>query len=290
MTTSRDSIDDDLELFEPLDDRPGPAKRISSQHAAELVGAVLDRAAEDRATTAGTRSSRSVRRVVLVAAALVVVAGAASAAIYELSVRRSDSGPSTPAPRHRVAPSATREEPEPEPTVEPVDETPAEPEPAVVDPVERSRPARKRAPARTDVDESPEDLLAQANERRKESAWRQAAKLYQRVRDEYPGTSAAYVATLASASIHLEHLDGARRALELYRAAMRDRPEGYLAEEARYGLAEAYRALGQPKAEARALSEFLDKHPGSPLRERAERRLDQLRPGSDAPLDEGPDR
>lgn len=287
MTTSRDPIDHDDGLLEPLDDRPGPARRISSQRAAEIVGAVLDRGAEARAPASRRQRPRSTRRVVLVAAALLVVAGGASAAIYELAVRRPDAGAELPRRPPTATSPAAHPQSVPEPTVEPVEEAPAAAEPEASEPVERSRPARKRSPTRAAVDESPEDLLAKANEQRKERAWRKAAKLYQRVRDEYPGTSAAYVATLASASIHLEHLDSARRALELYRAAMRDRPQGYLAEEARYGLAEAYRALGRDEDEARTLEEFLEEHPGSPLRGRAVRRLQQLRPDSSSQSREG---
>jgi tetratricopeptide (TPR) repeat protein len=271
--------DNKFELLEPLDDLPGPAKRISSQRAAELVGAVLEQGAvaSDQAAPRSA-SPRPWRRVALVAAALLVVAGGASAAIYELAVKERASEPAPPEP---AASTAGAPEPAPEPVAEPIEETIEEPAPVEPAPIKRRRARRDRPAPLTDIAETPDDLLARANEHRKARSWPEAAALYERVRREHRGTVAAYVATLASASIYLEHLDEPDKALKRYRAAMRSRPNGYLAEEARYGIAEAHRARGARKAEAEALREFLTEHPDSPLRERADKRLRRIAPSAE---------
>ena len=84
------------------------------------------------------------------------------------------------------------------------------------------------------------------------------------------------VAQLASATLHLEHLGDARGALATYRRALAARPGGELGEEARWGVAEATRALGDRAGEAAALAAFLDAHPGSALAPAAQRRLAAL--------------
>jgi len=281
MTANREDL-----LLEPLDDSSGPAKRISSQRAADLVRAVVDRSVESAAPVPRSQSPRRWRRVVLVAAALLVVAGGASAAIYELTVDEPQ-----PAVKPQSSESASRSvretaaPPAEAVVVEPIEEPGAGPVLPAKEKQKRAKPSREIA--RRDPLESPDDLLARANERRKARDWREAAALYERVRAEHEGTTAAYVATVAAASIHLEHLNGARRALTLYRAAMRARPNGYLAEEARHGIAEAHRARGARQAEADALAEFLAEHPESPLRERAEDRLRQIRPAPGPGDDQG---
>src|SRR5581483_180821 len=105
---------------------------------------------------------------------------------------------------------------------------------------------------------------------------READALYQRVLRAPEGGAAAYVAQVASASLHLEHLGDPRGALRLYRSALRAQPAGPLAEEVRSGIAEACRATGDRPAEAQALRDLLTHHPGSLLRGRAEERLRAL--------------
>jgi hypothetical protein len=118
--------------------------------------------------------------------------------------------------------------------------------------------------------------MKQANERRRARQWQGAEALYQRVVREHPGTSAAYVAAIAAASIRLDHLGDARGALRLYQSALASGVNRALAEEARWGLAEAHRALGDDAREARALQDFLARHPGSPLIPQARARLSAL--------------
>jgi tetratricopeptide (TPR) repeat protein len=267
-----------LELLPPLDDQPGPAKPISDQRAADMVSAAIERAYAPVATVATVKRG-SAWRTVLVAAAVLAVAGVASAGIYRLAT--SDSEPDDA----EVEPQPTDERVTPPPGPAPELVPPADPEPtpvevyvpAPVDVEPDAEPKTTRPEVRRDPRPStPEDLLAQANERRGDKQWRAADTLYQRVIRKHGGTSAAYVATIASASLRLDHLGDARGALKLFRKALKSKPRGYLAEEARSGIAECHRALGNAEAEAEALRELIDEHPDSPLRGRAEKRLRSL--------------
>lgn len=96
-----------------------------------------------------------------------------------------------------------------------------------------------------------------------------------RVMRRYHGTSAAQIAQLSSAALHLEHLGQPREALRLYQGAAAAQGRGPLAEEALYGAAEAYRALGDRDGEVRALRGLLrlEGVGRSPLLQRAEARL-----------------
>jgi Tetratricopeptide repeat len=137
-------------------------------------------------------------------------------------------------------------------------------------------PATPTAPATPPASTTSEDLMKQANEQRRARQWQAAEVLYQRVVREHPGTSAAYVAAIAAASIRLDHLGDARGALRLYQSALASGVNRVLAEEARWGLAEAHRALGDHAREARALQDFVARHPGSPLIPQARARLGAL--------------
>jgi tetratricopeptide (TPR) repeat protein len=138
------------------------------------------------------------------------------------------------------------------------------PEPAVAE----------RAPLPPDA--PVEDVVALANQRRKEKRWRAADSLYERVMRESAGTDAAAIATVASAALHLDHLADPAGALRRFQKALRLRPGGPLAEEARWGLAETHRALGDDAAERAALRGFLSAHPRSVNAARARQRLAEL--------------
>ena len=144
---------------------------------------------------------------------------------------------------------------------------------------------RQTAPARRDpvvvlpADAPVEDIVALANQQRKEKRWRAAEALYERVMRDHARTDAAAIATVASASLHLDHLADPAGALRRFRQALRLRPDGPLAEEARWGLAETHRALGDVEAESAALEGFLAAHPRSVNAARARQRLTELGAG-----------
>lgn len=313
----------------PLDDQPGPARRLPARQAQAMIQTALAAMDEPLAQTAPEVPRARGRRLAwLLAAALVVTAGAASAGIY--SMLHEDAAPE-PAPVHEPRPEPPAEpapvqappvdeldreppapvanaeadtEADPEPSSEPALEadTGSKTEPPAEPRARRRRARRSRdraAPARRDTSlqrqvarqpapadtppATPEDLMKQANEQRRARRWQAADALYQRVMDEHPGTSAAYVAAVAAASIRLDHLGNPRGALALYRRALRRGPDRALAEEARWGVAEAHRALGNTERERRALEELVRAHPGSPLVPRAEARLRALDPAETRP-------
>lgn len=121
------------------------------------------------------------------------------------------------------------------------------------------------------------DLLGEANAKRAAHQWRESDALYARVVKRVPGTPAAQTALVASASLHLEHLGDPRGAAERFRRALAIDPNGAMAEEARWGIAEAARARHDPGAEAKALDEFLAHYPDSPLAAGARARRQELK-------------
>jgi len=238
-------------------DGPGPARPLSDRRARRMVGAALSAASMGR--------PRRAARTAAMVGVCIAAAGAAAAAGWQYTrAHRSMAG----APSGRELPTAAQPVVIPLPaTAPPPAAPPALPPPAAPSAVHERGPAH--------------DLLRAANQKRRQRRWAEADALYRRVVREFPGTAPAYVALVAQASLHLEHLHDARGALGLYRTALRKHPDGALREEADYGVAEAYRALGRPAAERRALGGFLREHPDSAMAPRATRRLDEL--GGQAP-------
>jgi hypothetical protein len=123
-----------------------------------------------------------------------------------------------------------------------------------------------------------EDLLERANRLRGAGNFREADAVYERVTREHRGAFAAYVAEVASASLHLEQLGDPRGAVQRFERALRMRPGGALDLEALDGLARARRALGDREGERDALRTLLSRHPGSAAAARATSRLADLEP------------
>jgi hypothetical protein len=281
-----------------LDDEPGPARRLPTARTSRMVADILAAAAapplesaasseapetpeasEAPAPSTTTASAPAPRKrwVPLLAAALVAAAvvGAGAAVITTRLMARApapQAAPPAPSPIE-VAPPA------PSPSVAPPAPAAIEvaPTPTEVAPIDVAPPAPPPRPRPVATDDAPAaDLLARANQARKDRAWRDADALYRRVATRFAGSDAAVVAQLASATLHLEHLGDARGALAGYRRALAARPGGELGEEARWGIAEATRALGDRAGEAAALRAFVDAHPGSALAPAARRRLAAL--------------
>ncbi len=291
-------------LLGPLDGEPGPARRLSSARSAALVASIIDAAqaagpiaadptAEAPAPRAGDRVAPARRgRVVLLAAAIVLVTASVAAATGAWLARRAPVAEATapePADGRGRAPRRAAPVVVPAPVAEDaldaavIEIEPLPPlEPAVADPRGTgATPVPPRPPRAVESDEPAadaplEDLLAAANQRRKARRWRDAAALYERVMREHAGADAAVVATVASAALHLERLGDAASALRRYQQALRARPDGPLAEEARWGIAAARRALGDDAAEREALRGFVAAHPQSPRIAAARRRLAEL--------------
>jgi hypothetical protein len=303
---------DPLELLAPLDGRPGPARRLSSAVSSEIVRSVLEKALDATMETpqpvpvaAPRWSSRWGRGILIAAAALLTLSvgsGASAVALrllHDIELGPPELAPSEPPPsRHAAArPAAPAPAPEPAaPVVEvapPVVEPAPEPPPPVRTPRKKlrrviTRAAPHPAPAPPAVAPAPvvvvpqnlppADLLAFANERRKRHEWREADLFYGAVVSRFSGTDAAVVADIASAALHLQHLGDPAGALDTYRRTLAARPTGPLAEEARWGMVESHRALGDTRAEVLALRDFLEHHAGSAFAPAARRRLERLAP------------
>ncbi|MCP3100581.1 tetratricopeptide repeat protein [Myxococcus sp. K15C18031901] len=121
-----------------------------------------------------------------------------------------------------------------------------------------------------------EDLMRLANTHRAAGEWKQAEAVYQRVIRAQPRAMSAYVARVASGSLRLEHLRDARGALRQFETALRTWPGGVLEQEARQGITEAHRVLGNAAEERQALEEFLSHHPDSPHAVAARARLREI--------------
>jgi tetratricopeptide (TPR) repeat protein len=291
--------DDDFDittLLPALDDHQGPARRIHSARAAAMVRSITDaalqppmvlpegtRPALPPAPELAPRRAAPRRFVALLAAAMVVSAvGAATAAVW---VATSKPAPAPiPVPRPPPPPAKRIVTPPVDDALiieedESLDEELAEQETLDM-PAEivSSRRERERRPVERELadDAPPEDILALANTRRKEKRWRDADALYRRVMVRYKGSDPSVIAAVASAALHLERLDDPAGALRRYRRALRIDPSGSLAEEARWGVAEALRALDDDDAEAEALRTFLNSHADSANAPAARRRLSEI--------------
>lgn len=267
MSPPPDEHEEPFDLLEPLDERSGPARPISAERASALVRGALAGALPP--PPAAAPKPWFIAHGAWVVGAAVVV-GAVAAGVWwtrqppprtEPPPQEAEAPPAPPAP---VAPSQPSSPP---PAVAPVAEAP--PVPAA--PVAKT-PARPTA--------EPEDLLRRANERRAEGQWQAAESLYLRVIQTSPGTESAYVALVASGGLRVEQLGDAKGALRQYQQALRLRPRGALSEEAHYGVAKGWRALGDTAQEARALEDFLAAHPDSLRAASAKERLRQLAPPS----------
>ena len=96
--------------------------------------------------------------------------------------------------------------------------------------------------------------------------------------DRAASAGARAAAALAAADLRLNQLSKPRGALALFERVLALEPAGPLAEQARHGIAESQRALGDRAREAAAWRAFLRAHPGSRMRPQAEARLSVLDP------------
>jgi hypothetical protein len=225
---------------------------------------------------------RGARVVALLAAAMVVtIVGGAAAAVYVARI----APPAEPIPVRAIHVRLQRKKPKkvvaaapaPLPELPELDDLDAELAEESLDmPAEVVRRKAPAADRELPDDAPPDDILQLANQRRKEKRWRDADALYRRVMVQYKGSDTAVVATVASADLHLERLDDAAGALRRYRRALRVSPNGDLAEESRWGVAEALRAIGDDDAEAEALRAFLANHAQSANAPAAQRRLAEI--------------
>ena len=212
-------------------------------------------------------------RHVAVAIALLLIGGSGGAAVWSMGgvgfVRRF-----VPEifqlPRREGAPApVAAREGAPTPVVVPA--PPAE-APAVPAPPVRVARARVEAPPALSAD----DLFADANRARRAGDYPRALRRYAELRRAYPGSRPEMTARVVVGDLQLEE-GPAREALASFDSYLAANPQGTLAEEARVGRAVSLMRLGRRDEEREAWSQLLREHPNSVQRERARRRLAELR-------------
>jgi hypothetical protein len=283
----------------PLDAHAGPASRISRVRAMNIVSAAMEREPTSRVDLrrppARTRPWRQV--AFLAAAALVLPVTVVAGAVRLAAIRHFAPATLFVAGRTPVAHTEPKPAPQPAPrAVEAlaahVDEAPVPNEmPAVDVPrapetprVHLPAPAAPRAAAAPPSPPlSPQDMLQNANDLRAQHQWLAATQVYEKTLRTFPGRSEAYSAMVAAGVLRLDQLGDPRGALALFSSALRARPQGALAEEARWGTIQAFRVLGDRPSEKAALQEFVTLHPLSLLASRAQARLREMRGESPLP-------
>jgi hypothetical protein len=273
----------------PLDAQPGPASRISRARAANIVSTAMGFETRSRIDVKRPRPRRRAwTKVAFLSAAafilpVTVVAGAVRfvAARHSMPAALMIAGP--PAAPHAVPKAPARAVEVAVPAL--VEAAPVEAAPVEAAPVETAAPPRAQethakpsAAVRAPVPEtSPRDMLQQANDLRAQRQWLAATQTYEKTLRTFPGRAEAYSATVAAGVLRLDQLGDPKGALALFSSAVRARPRGPLAEEARWGAIQSHRALGDRAAEMAALQEFVTLHPQSLLAWRALARLRELR-------------
>jgi hypothetical protein len=229
-----------------LDDQPSPAAPLRRDQADAWAARAVDRTL--KASSAGGMS-RLARRFLLIAG---LGGGLATLAVVHSPWREAppaDRAPSAVAtPRSEASTSAVRPPPvegvsvDDLPSAAPAPSTPAVRQPAAPPP-SPAKAAREIPP------ESASDLLAEANRLRGQKEWARAAALYERVMSS--AAEESYTATVALASLRLEHFDDPRGALALYERALSARPTGTLSAQARSGIERCRRSLGNEERSPR---------------------------------------
>ena len=248
-------------------DGDGPAQRIDSAAAQRMIAHAIDAAA-----IAPVKPLRVKRYVWLLAAALVITGSAA--AMY--AAQRADDAQAHAA---RVRPPVARPQQiaAQEPTAAPASIVQGTAQPQPEAPVPTTAKAQNVQPAQVEAGAGHvQDLLRRANRLRGEGQYRSAERTYLRVVAQSPNGAPAYSARVAAGALRIERLNDPRGALQLYADALRISPSGALSPEIHEGMAQAYRKLGQPAREQKALAALLAEQPDGPAAERARARLQEL--------------
>jgi hypothetical protein len=228
-----------------VDEDGGPAPVLPSEDASRFASAIVDRALP--AASSGGAGSGAVRR----AKASFVVSGAAGVlTVFAVAYGvwpKSNPAPITPITPLVVVPASAIPTPAAPPTetvtvaeLPDAVATPPSSAASIATPIVTPHVASTHAspPLAT-----PSDMLAAANRARHEQKWSHAAWLYRRVVDAR--TDESYPATIALASLRLEHFDDPEGALALYQRALASRPNGVLTAQAQAGVLRCRQALGQ---------------------------------------------
>lgn len=106
--------------------------------------------------------------------------------------------------------------------------------------------------------------------------WKCASSRYHDVLQHYPHRPESTAILVSLAKIELRHLAVPQKAFEHYKSYQQQAPDGPLAEEALWGIAQASRKLGKGATEKKTLQLFILRYPQSAQLKRARNRLQQL--------------
>ncbi len=258
--------DDDLLLAGMrLDERAGPARRISRDQSLAMIESALD--VWQGELPAAPKKRSWLPALAVAASLLLAMVGGASAARWYFGKAEPKPVVTSLAPARNAAKRAPQKTALPPMTVE------AELE------ENREQPSAPRRVQTAHEKAEPEDLLQRANRLRAEGRFQSAADTYAQVYDRYPRSLSAYAAQVAAASIELEHLGKPDHARKLFDSALRSHPRGALDLEARQGLSLSLRELGRDRDEVNSLRALMRDHGESPAARRAEARLKELADG-----------
>jgi tetratricopeptide (TPR) repeat protein len=270
---SKSKQDDDLLIAGMrLDDRPGPARRISREQGLSVIENALD--IWQGELLAAPRKRSALPAIAVAASLLLALVGGASAARWYFGKAE----PKAQVEALHKAPARARRATLPTELPEVTLEA-DQPEPEARE--EHVTARRSAAPVHErEAKAEPDDLLQRANRLRAEGRFQSAADTYAQVYERYPRSLSAYAAQVAAASIELEHLGKPDHARKLFESALRSHPKGALDLEARQGLSLSLRDLGRDRDEVSSLRALIRDHGESPAARRAEARLKEL---SDTP-------
>ncbi len=124
--------------------------------------------------------------------------------------------------------------------------------------------------------ESMYDLIQQAQSCLIDRNWKCAAARYRTVLTHYSRRPESMAVLISLAKVELRYMNSPKSALTHYKNYQRRAPNGPLAEEAQFGIAEVYQRLGRSHDEKKALRRFIQRFPESSHVKKARSRLKQL--------------
>lgn len=120
------------------------------------------------------------------------------------------------------------------------------------------------------------DLIERTREYKRIGDWRSASVAYEDLIAAYPKSNEAAVSRLALGNLYLRNLNAPSRALEFFDEYLKMRGMDSLSNEALWGKAESYRALGQKSNEKAVLEQLIDRFPDGMNAMASKKRLAEL--------------
>ncbi len=121
------------------------------------------------------------------------------------------------------------------------------------------------------------ELLRQAHDLRSKGQWTMAADAYEKIIATFPQSFEAQSSRISVGLLYLDRLRMPAKALTMFDSYLGSRSSAPLAQEAAFGKARAFRAMGNTVAEMDTLEKFLEAYPAAIQTTRIRARLESLR-------------